>query len=233
MFGETAQSLRALLAGLMQPKRREAARVHEICALSDIGLEIRQGTRLGVIGANGAGKSTLLRLLAGIYAPSAGSIERSGSVMPMFDLSYGMDEDASGIENIVIAGTMLGLAPRNINEITDDVTDFSELEEALERPIRTYSAGMRVRLAFGIATAIETDILLIDEIIGVGDVRFMVKAQRRLAKRIGETGILVLASHAEGVLRDFCTSALVMSHGKIAFHGDTDEALEFYNTRML
>lgn len=149
----------------------------------------------------------------------------------MFDLSYGMDEEANGFENIDIVSVVLGISRFDLDRIKNDVAEFSELGEALHRPIKTYSAGMRVRLAFGLLSSMSAEILLIDEIIGVGDASFMKKASARISKQIQEAKIFVLASHAESVLRDFCTTGLVMSEGKAVFHGPIEDALKFYNSR--
>jgi ABC-2 type transport system ATP-binding protein len=230
ILGESSKSLRAVIAGRISPRHKSVARVHEVRALQNVTLTLKDGDRVGLIGSNGAGKSSLLRLLAGIYRPTNGRLSRSGRVMTVFDLGYGMDEDASGYENIRIGATMLGVPKQALQALTEDIEEFSELGEALLRPIRTYSAGMRVRLAFGLASSVTADILLIDEIIGVGDARFMVRAKQRLLDRMSGAKILVLASHAEAVLLEFCTTSLVLNDGRVEFAGETAAALKFYNT---
>lgn len=229
LMGDAAKSLRARLATVVSGKQRCDTRPTYVEALQDLSLDLRDGDRIGLIGINGAGKSSLLRLMAGIYQPTSGSLIRDGNVLTMFDLSYGMDEEADGLENIEIAAAMLGITGRDLSHIKAEVTEFSELGDALLRPIRTYSAGMRVRLAFGLVSSLNADILLIDEIIGVGDSRFMKKASARISKQVESAKIFVLASHAESVLRDFCTTGVVMSEGRIQFHGPINDALRFYN----
>lgn len=228
LINDSAKSLRRALAAVVtgQSQRLDVVAVD---ALTGINLDLKDGTRLGLIGPNGAGKSSLLRMMAGIYAPTSGSVMIRGKTVSMFDLSYGMDEEATGHENLEIAGTMLGLSLAAIREIRNEIEDFSELGSALDRPIKTYSAGMRMRLAFGLVSSIEADILLIDEIIGVGDAHFVKKASQRITERVAKTKIFVLASHAESVLRDFCTTGIVMDAGTIRFYGPIDEAIAAYN----
>jgi ABC-type polysaccharide/polyol phosphate transport system ATPase subunit len=229
LMADSAQSLRAVIVRALLQKKRLEVKPSYVDALTNISLNLREGTRLGLIGPNGAGKSTLLRLMAGIYTPTAGSVESIGKTLTMFDLSYGMDEEADGYENIEIAGAVLGMSLGDIRKIKHEIADFSELGDAMNRPIKTYSAGMRVRLAFGMVSSLNSDILLIDEIIGVGDSRFMKKASDRIRKQSEATKVFVLASHSEGVLRDFCTTGAVISAGKMCFHGQIDEAIAFYN----
>jgi ABC-type polysaccharide/polyol phosphate transport system ATPase subunit len=230
---DSAKSLRAVLASALSNRKRLEITPTYVDALSGISLDLNEGTRLGVIGPNGAGKSTLLRLMAGIYAPTSGRVKRSGKTLTMFDLSYGMDEEADGYENIEIAGTVLGMSLAEVQKIKQEIVEFSELGDAMSRPIKTYSAGMRVRMAFGLVSSLNSDILLIDEIIGVGDSRFMKKASNRIQRQAEATKVFVLASHAEGVLRDFCTTGIVMSAGKIRFHGEINDAIAFYNASQI
>jgi len=229
LMGDKAKSLRARLAAVVSGKQRCDTRPTYVDALQGLILDVRDGARIGLIGCNGAGKSSLLRLMAGIYRPTSGTLIREGNVLTMFDLSYGMDEEADGLDNIEIAAALLGITGTDLSRIKAEVTEFSELGDALLRPIRTYSAGMRVRLAFGLVSSLNADILLIDEIIGVGDSRFMKKASARISKQVESAKIFVLASHAESVLRDFCTTGVVMSEGRIQFQGPINDALRFYN----
>lgn len=233
LIGDTAKSLRARLATLVSGKERHDTRPTFVDALQGLNLDLCTGDRVGLIGGNGAGKSSLLRLMAGIYRPTSGTLVREGNVQTMFDLSYGMDEEADGLENIEIAATLLGISRSDLDRIKADVSEFSELGDAILRPIKTYSAGMRVRLAFGLVSSLKADILLIDEIIGVGDARFMKKASARVTKQLESAKILVLASHAEQVLRDFCTTGLVMLNGQPTFQGPIEEAIRFYNNSQM
>ncbi|MCP4124418.1 MAG: ABC transporter ATP-binding protein [Bacteroidetes bacterium] len=189
---------------------------------------MKTGTRLGIVGANGAGKSSLLRLMAGVFEPTKGNITRSGKIVTLFDLHFGMDEEASGYKNIEIGATLLEIDAKQIQNIIPQIEEFSGLGDALHRPIKSYSTGMRMRLAFSLITSIEADCLLIDEIIGVGDRDFLEKARTRLKKRMNEANIVVLASHVSSILREFCTSGIVLDHGKIVFRGNMDDTIAYY-----
>ncbi len=229
LLGDTAKSLRAIIGRVISRRPFPNKRPTYVEALTDIDLSFPEGARVGLIGPNGAGKSSLLRLMAGIYKPSQGEVTRHGTIVTMFDLAYGMDEEADGYENIDIAGAQLGLSTAKIKAISHEIASFSELGEALYRPIKTYSSGMRVRLAFGLVSSLDSDILLVDEIIGVGDSGFLKKASARLSQKAETTKVFVLASHSEAVLKDFCTTGIVMSVGKICFQGHIEDAINYYN----
>ena len=173
-------------------------------ALDGINFTLKQGDRLGLIGRNGAGKTTLIRVLAGIYQPTSGSLRVAGRIMPMFDIGLGMDEEASGYENIRIRGLILGLTPEEIDERLPEIAEFAELGDYLELPIRTYSSGMLLRLVFAIAASIHGDIVLMDEWIAVGDAEFRKKTHGRLQEITARSGIVVLASHDTSLLREAC-----------------------------
>tara|TARA_B100000700_G_scaffold320606_1_gene418202 strand:+ start:155 stop:979 length:825 start_codon:yes stop_codon:yes gene_type:complete len=199
-----------------------------VTALENINLELTEGTRLGILGHNGAGKSTLLRLLAGIYHPTRGTVSSAGRISPMFDISLGMDMDMTGYENIRMQGLFFGMSPQEIEDTLPEISEFTQLEDYLELPVRTYSAGMMARLSFAIATAKMPEILLLDEVIGAGDAAFIERAQNRLAQYVESAKILVLASHSEAVIQQFCTTAIVMQKGNVIFRGSTDEATATY-----
>ena len=200
--------------------------------LSDINLKLEPGARLGLIGPNGAGKSSLLRLLAGIYFPTSGRVRRKGRTLTMFDLSFGMDDEANGYENLKIAGALLGLSRQEIQKLTPKIREFSELGDALQQPLKTYSAGMRMRLAFSLISNIEASNILIDEIIGVGDASFLKKATQRMREKLNKTDILVIASHSDFVLTDFCTTGIIMDNGRIVYQNEIKNALSFYHKQM-
>lgn len=197
--------------------------------LSDINLSLEDGTRLGLIGPNGAGKSSLLRMMAGVFEPTSGRVRRKGKTLTLFDLHFGMDEEANGYKNLEIAGALLGMTRREIHTLIPEIEEFSELGDALGRPLKSYSSGMRVRLAFTLITSLQADNLLIDEIIGVGDANFLKKARQRMASKLDRTKVLVLASHSDAVLSDFCTTGLVLIKGQVVFSGEINEALSHYN----
>lgn len=199
-----------------------------IRAIDDLTLDLQYGTKIGLIGHNGAGKSTILRTISRIYEPTAGCVAIEGSVAAMFDLGFGMDPEATGWENIVLRGMLLGYTRKEIERRSNDIGEWSGLGEFLDMPMRTYSAGMATRLAFAVSTSITPDILLIDEGIGAGDASFMHKAKTRLEEFIGYAGLLVMASHSDDLLRLWCTEGLWMEHGQVRFRGPIDEALDRY-----
>jgi ABC-2 type transport system ATP-binding protein/lipopolysaccharide transport system ATP-binding protein len=197
--------------------------------LDDISFTARRGDRIGLIGRNGAGKSTLLRTLAGIYPPSAGSCRATGRISTLFSSALGLSAEATGYENIYLGATLLGLNKAAIEEALPDIVDFCELGDFLELPIRTYSAGMRTRLGFAIATSIRPDILLIDEVFGTGDRHFRAKAKQRIEQVMAKANVLMLASHSDGVIRSMCTKALWLEQGRVMAFGPVNEVLEHYN----
>ncbi len=197
-------------------------------ALKDISLELVSGDRLGIIGSNGAGKSTLLRTLAGIYRPDTGQRVSVGGISTMFNAYLGFDMEQSGLENLLVRGLFAGRTRAEIKDKIDDIAECSGLGEYLHLPLRIYSSGMVARLAFAIATAWDDSILLIDEWIGAGDAAFLAKATERLSSVVGKVQILALASHNGNILSRFCSSAIVMSHGTIAFRGTVQESLLFF-----
>ncbi|MFQ5514333.1 MAG: ABC transporter ATP-binding protein [Myxococcota bacterium] len=199
-----------------------------ITALENVSFTLREGDRLGIIGPNGAGKSTLLRAIAGIYEPHRGRICVRGRVAPLFDITLGMDSDATGYENIKIRGLFLQMTPAQIKEHASDIVAFSELGSYMNMPIRTYSTGMRVRLAFAIATAQPSDILLFDEMIGAGDAKFIDRAQERLERFLGRARIVVIASHSDEIIRRMCNKAMLLDHGKLIGIDSVDEILKAY-----
>ena len=204
------------------------SKVPIIEALRDITLSLRHGDRVGLIGHNGAGKSTLLRLLSGIYEPTRGSSRIVGKVAPVFDLGVGMDPEISGYENIIIRGLFLGMTRKQMEARTGEIAEFTELGDYLSMPLRTYSTGMRVRLALGVVTSIDPEILLLDEGIGAVDSAFLEKARDRLTALVERSGILVFASHSDEFLLELCTSGVWLDHGQICQQGDLRTVLGQY-----
>lgn len=197
-------------------------------ALENVNLHFKDGDRVGLVGHNGAGKTTLLRVLAGIYEPVRGAIRIAGQVVPLFDIMLGMDPESTGYENVRLRGLFLGMTPDEIDSHVAEVAEFSDLGDYLHMPIRTYSTGMMVRLAFAVSTCIWPDILLFDEMIGAGDAAFLKRAQDRLRKFVDTARIVVLASHSNSVIKDFCNMAVLMHHGSVELVGDVDAVLARY-----
>jgi lipopolysaccharide transport system ATP-binding protein len=185
---------------------------NSVKALNNITLDLKDGDRLGVMGPNGAGKSTLLRTLAGVYHPTSGSIDVSGSIASLIDISLGMDSEATGYENIRMRAIMMGMKLKKIKLIEEEIAEFTELGKFLELPIRTYSTGMHMRLGFAVSTTVPADIILMDEWLSVGDSDFLIKAEKRLHDYIQKSSILVIASHSEDLISKLTNQTLRLEH---------------------
>jgi ABC-2 type transport system ATP-binding protein/lipopolysaccharide transport system ATP-binding protein len=196
-----------------------------IQALDDISLRIEHGDRLGIVGSNGAGKTTLLRVLAGVYEPVNGRVLIHGKISPLFDVGLGMDPEATGEENIILRGLYLGFSKREMQARTQEIVEFTELGQYLSLPVRTYSAGMMLRLAFAVSTCIEPDILLMDEWVLAGDAQFQEKANQRVEAFVDRSNILVLASHSDDMIRRWCNKVIRLEQGQIVAAGRTPEAI--------
>ncbi|AWK90171.1 ABC transporter ATP-binding protein [Azospirillum thermophilum] len=201
-------------------------------ALSGISLKLEHGDRVGLIGGNGAGKTTLLRVLAGVYEPTGGRIRVDGRITPLFDLGLGLDVDASGYDNIRMRAAYFGIDSDEIERKMEDIAAFTELGDYLDLPVRTYSAGMTLRLAFAAATAVDPEILLMDEWIAVSDMQFLEKAQRRAESFVQRSSIMVVASHVEDVLKRLCNKALWLDHGTVMRFGAVDDVLAEYHSQQ-
>ncbi len=199
-------------------------------ALTDINLDLQSGDRLGLVGHNGAGKTTLLKVLAEIYEPSSGKIRVEGRSNCLFDIMMGMDPESTGYENIMLRGLILGLSHREVRALIPDIEAFAELGEFMKMPIKTYSSGMKVRLAFGIITSTPSEILLLDEVVNVGDASFMEKAKQRMQHYIHNADIIVLSTHEVQHLREFCNKILWLNHGKIKAFGPIGPLLAEYQS---
>jgi ABC-type polysaccharide/polyol phosphate transport system ATPase subunit len=200
-----------------------------INALEDLTFSIRQGDRVGLIGLNGSGKTTLLRVMSGIYEPPKGELVVRGQVMPLFNINEGIDMDATGVEAIQTRGILLGLSRQQIEDCIQDIIEFSDLGNYIDMPIRTYSAGMLVRLAFATATAVHPEILLMDEVIGAGAATFIEKAEARLKTFVEAAGIVVVASHSRDILQRWCNKAILLHQGRMIEFSDVDTVIEAYD----
>ncbi|MER6993347.1 ABC transporter ATP-binding protein [Saccharopolyspora hirsuta] len=228
IFDAKTRSLKKKVLGKVGGKIGTGAGVPIVEALRDITLSLRDGDRVALVGHNGAGKSTLLRLLSGIYEPTRGSARIVGKVAPVFDLGVGMDPEISGYENIIIRGLFLGMTRKQMQRRVADIAEFTELGDYLAMPLRTYSAGMRVRLALGVVTTIDPEILILDEGLGAVDAAFVAKARQRLVDLVNRSGILMFASHADELLLELCTSAIWMDEGRMRMQGPLREVLAAY-----
>ncbi|WP_410577015.1 ABC transporter ATP-binding protein [Amycolatopsis sp. lyj-108] len=231
IFDAKTRSMKKKVLGKVGGKIGTESKVPIIEALHDVNLQLREGDRVGLVGHNGAGKSTLLRLLSGIYEPTRGSARITGKIAPVFDLGIGMDPEISGMENIIIRGLFLGMTAKQMEARVDDIAEFTELGDYLQMPLRTYSTGMRVRLALGVVTSIDPEILILDEGIGAVDAAFLNKAKDRLKDLVKRSGILVFASHSDEFLFELCDSAIWMDEGHVKQRGSLREVLTGYKGR--
>jgi len=204
--------LNAATGGLIA---RDAGNNVVIRALDEVSFDLHEGDRVGLVGHNGSGKTTLLRVLAGAYEPMQGTIRVEGRVASMLNIWVGMDHEATGYENIFMRGVVMGFRPKEIARLVDEIVEFSELGAYIHMPMRTYSSGMAMRLAFAISTCVRADILLMDEWLSTGDAEFTAKAQLRLRDVVDRAKILVLASHDPVLIRGNCNSMMTLSHGKL------------------
>jgi ABC-type polysaccharide/polyol phosphate transport system ATPase subunit len=201
-------------------------------ALKDISLTLRDGDRLGLMGHNGAGKTTMLRLLAGIYAPSQGHIQINGRVSTLINTAPGLDMEDTGYENIDTCGRFLGMSKSEIIAKLPDIEEFAELGDYLSLPVRTYSAGMMMRLGFAVATAIDPEILVLDEGLSAGDARFAERSKIRIDALLRRTNILILATHSGDMIKDMCNRAILLDHGRMVANGKPDEVIAEYHEML-
>jgi lipopolysaccharide transport system ATP-binding protein len=196
--------------------------------LQDINLKINPGERVGLVGHNGAGKTTLLRVLSGIYQPTHGYAEIKGECVSLINIGLGIDPEATGRENILLRGVMMGMPPGAIKEISEEIINFTGLGDFIDLPFRIYSTGMQLRLAFAVSTAVRPQILVMDEWLSTGDEEFKERADRRLSEVVSAAEILILASHSHELLLNNCTRLIWLEHGKIRMDGSTEVVANAY-----
>ena len=226
--GSRSLKKRVLFCGSAGRIGRDANHQVVIEALRDVSLSLTAGDRLALIGANGAGKTTLLRTIAGIYEPIQGTVTTRGRISPMFDASLGIDTDLSGYDNIRIRSLLLGLSPSVLEQYLPDIVEFTELGDYLDMPVRTYSAGMILRLSFAVATCFSPELLLMDEWILAGDAHFMGKAEARVKTFIERASVMVLASHDLTLCSRWCTTGVWLDQGRVKELGPVDEIITKY-----
>ena len=201
-------------------------------AIKKMNLEIKEGERVSIIGHNGAGKSTFLKMISGIYPPTNGTLDVSGKISSMFELATGFEMESSGWDNIYLRGLMLGETPKSIKEKMKEIAEFSELGEFLDMPVKYYSSGMFVRLAFSVSTAIRPDILLLDEVVAAGDASFLKKAEKRMNEMIDIAKIMVLVTHSMSTAKDLTNRCLWFEKGKIMMDGKPEKVIKEYLKNM-
>lgn len=222
-----AMSIKDLVFSILRFQKPKKL-LKDVHALNEFTLEIKSGERIGVIGTNGSGKSTLLRTIAGIYPIQTGKIEIEGDIRSLFEISLGFDMESSGRENILYRGLLIGATPSEIKIKTDEIIEFADIGEYIDYPVKTYSAGMLVRLAFAISTSIEGQILLLDEVVAAGDIKFIEKAKKRIFSLMDKAEILVFVSHDMKIIKQVCNRVILMKYGKIIMDGNPENVIKTY-----
>lgn len=201
---------------------------NDFVALDNITFNVQQKDLLGIVGLNGAGKSTLLKILAGVLSPTTGKVKVNGNMVPLIEVGAGFDPDLTARENIFLNGIILGYRKKFLREHFDEIVDFAELKDFIDVPVKNFSSGMYARLGFSIATVVRPDILIVDEVLSVGDFRFQEKCERRINDMIKDGVTIILVSHDMGMIERLCTKVLWLDHGKMRAYGDKDEICEQY-----
>lgn len=201
----------------------------EFWALKDISFKVEKGDRMGVMGFNGAGKSTLLKTIARVLKPTMGSVSVKGVIAPLIELSAGFDQNYSGRENIFLYGATMGFSRKFIEEKYDEIVEFSELKEFIDAPLKSYSSGMKTRLGFSIATSVKPDVLILDEVLSVGDAAFREKSEKRLMDMMGDGVTVLFVSHSTDRVNRICNKAIILTQGQLVAQGDSDEMCRIYN----
>ena len=227
MSHDKIQSIKEYLVALLKRKLK----YEEFHALKDVSFEIKRGEVVGIVGNNGAGKSTLLKVISGILRPTQGTVELNGNVVPMLELGSGFDFDLTGRENVFLNGSILGYSESFLKSKYEEIVDFSELGEFIDIPMRNYSSGMIMRLAFSIASMVSPDILIVDEILAVGDAAFQEKSYARMTELMSHGTTVLLVSHNIEQIRRLCDRVIWLDHGKVVGIGDTNELCDRYSAR--
>ena len=221
---EKLDSVKEYVLGLVKGKTKKQM----FNALSDISFSVNKGDRVGVLGLNGAGKSTLMKVIAGVYEPTLGKVYKEGVVAPMIELGAGFDVQYTGAENIYLYGSVLGHSRKDMQQRFDEIVEFSELKEFIDVPLKNYSSGMRARLGFAIATVVKPDILILDEVLSVGDAKFKKKSEAKLMSMMDEQTTVIFVSHNLAQVRRICNKAMILEKGRLIAYGDIDEIATRY-----
>lgn len=226
MTYDRIQSIKEYMVQLIKQK----IKYEEFWALKDVSFEIEKGEVVGIIGHNGAGKSTLLKVISGILKPTSGELEVNGNIVPMLELGSGFDHDLTGRENIFLNGAILGYTEKYLKEKYDEIVEFSELGKFIDVPIRNYSSGMLMRLAFSIATVVQPEILIVDEILAVGDASFQEKSKARMLELMGGGTTVLFVSHSLDQIREMCDRVIWLEHGNMRMIGETKTVCDSYQS---
>ena len=212
---------------------RKEMNYNEFWALKDINLSIDKGDRVGILGLNGAGKSTLLKVIAGVFKPTEGTVEKHGKIAPLLELGAGFDKQYTGRENIYLYGAVLGYSKKFIDEKYDEIVEFSELGDFIDVPVKNYSSGMRSRLGFSIATVVSPKILILDEVLSVGDAKFRRKSEEKVMSMFDDGVTVLFVSHSIAQVKRLCNKAMILDHGKLVQYGDIDEVAPVYEEMII
>ena len=224
MTYDRIKSMKEYLVQLVKGK----IQYEEFWALRDVSFEVKKGEVLGIIGHNGAGKSTLLKVISGILKPTEGSVQVNGTIVPMLELGSGFDFDLTGRENVFLNGAILGYSEQFLKEKYEEIVAFSELGQFIDVPLRNYSSGMVMRLAFSIATVVNPDVLIVDEILAVGDAVFQEKSKKRMLELMGGGTTVLFVSHSLPQIREMCNKAIWLEHGQMKLCGDVQKVCDAY-----
>lgn len=220
-------SLKLFFINLFKPRKKKEKKT-DFWALNDVSFEVKRGEVVGFIGSNGAGKSTMLKVIAGVMKPTKGKVEVHGNICPMIELGAGFDMDLTARENIFLNGAVLGYSKKFIEEKFDEIVEFSELKDFLDVPVRNFSSGMTARLAFSIATVVDPEILIVDEILSVGDMAFQAKSEAKMRSMIGGGTTVLYVSHSIDSIKSICDKAVWLDHGKVVKMGPAAEICDEY-----
>ena len=227
-LGMEASSFKDTFIALFNKKRRINKEKNEFWALKNVSFEIKKGEVIGIVGSNGAGKSTLLKVISGVMKPTKGKVEVNGVISPMIELGAGFDAELTARENIYLNGAILGYSKKFLDEKFDEIVEFSELKDFLDVPIKNFSSGMGAKLAFSIATIVNPEILIVDEILSVGDMRFQEKSKGKMMEMINGGTTVLYVSHSLQSIKDLCTKAVWLEHGEVQMIGKVDEVCDAY-----
>lgn len=222
---ERVDDLREYLIRMLTGKKLER---DEFWALKDVSFSLHEGERIGILGLNGAGKSTLLKVIAGVFKPTEGKVIRNGKIVPLLELGAGFDKNYTGRENIYLYGSVLGYSRNYMDAKYDQIVKFSGLGEFIDVPIKNYSSGMKSKLGFAIATIAEPEILILDEVLSVGDRKFRKKSERRILDMMENGTAVLFVSHSLAQVQRICNKAMILDHGQLVAFGDVDEIAELY-----
>lgn len=230
-FNLSKEKIDSLKDYILKSLKREVS-YDEFWALQDVSFELKKGDRLGILGMNGAGKSTLLKVIAGVFKPTRGHVERHGRIVPLLELGAGFDLQYTGRENIYLYGAVLGYSKEFIDSKFDEIVKFSGLAKFIDVPLKNYSSGMKTRLGFSIATVVEPEILILDEVLSVGDAKFRKKSENKIMSMFDQGVTVLFVSHSLAQVRRLCNKAMILDHGQLKAIGDIDEISEMYEKML-